>query len=176
MKRFLLLLLVISMACITANAKKPKPIIKYRLAVTNVVSEKGKQISFSCSTPSEYSTSFIIGFHIENNTDERIYIEWENARITDSRVVFGNDSRITMGNPKADEAVSAHSNSIRRDITGELYIGSNWVLDLYNPKKLKKNLGSVDVTFIKIPIKYKDGTVEEFDLTFAVWYEMPPVQ
>ena len=46
-------------------------------------------------------------------------------------------------------------------------------MGLYNTKQLKKNLGSKDTTYIKIPIRFADGSVEEFELKYIVWYEMP---
>ncbi len=173
MRKVLLLMLMMLTIGITASAKKPKPVIKYSLEVSNVSSEKGKLISFDCYSPSEYSTTFIRGFQVKNETDERIFIEWENARVTNSRVIFEDDRRITMGNPKADEAISPKSRSISREITGETYIGSSFVMGLYNTKQLKKNLGSKDTTYIKIPIRFADGSVEEFELKYIVWYEMP---
>ena len=158
---------------ITSSAKKNKPALKYSLEVSNVSSNKGMLISFDCYSPSEYSTTFISGFQVKNDTDERIFIEWENARVTNSRVIFGDDRRITMGNPKADEAISPNSRSIRRNITGEIYIGSSIVIGLYDTKQLKKNIGTKDTTYIKIPIRFADGSVEEFQLEYTVWYEMP---
>ena len=179
MKKVIYLMLLILMVGVTADAKKkPKPVIKYSLEVTNMNerSEKGKLISFDCWNASEYSTTFIRGFQVKNDTDERVFIEWENARVTNSRVIFGDDRRITMGNPKADEAISPHGRSISREITGETYIGSSWVLDLYDTKQLKKNLGSKDTTYIKIPIRFADGSVEEYELKYIVWYEMPTAE
>lgn len=169
-------MLLMSMVGITANArKKPKPIIRFSLEVINMNkrSEKGKLISFSCRNAWETSTTFISGFQVENGTDERVFIEWENARIENSRVIFGDDSRITMGNPKVDEVISPHSRSISRKITGATYIKSSWISELYNSKRLKENLGSKSTTDVKIPIRFADGSVEEYELEFIVWYEMP---
>ena len=44
----------------------------------------------------------------------------------------------------------------------------------FRPKDLKKNIGNKHNTYITIPIRYSDNTVEDFELCFSVWYELPP--
>ena len=167
-------MLMLLTVAISASAKKPKPVIKYSLEITSTPkTEQGKKISFDCFSPSEYNTTFISYFKCYNGTNDRVYIEWENARLTGSRIIFGDDRRITMGQPKADEAVSGNSYSISRDITGEVYVGSSYLGSLYHPKELKKNIGKKDTTYLTIPIRFSDGTIEEFKLEYTVWYEMP---
>jgi len=174
-KQSLLLMIMLFAFSLTTNAKKKnKPIFKYQLEVTSTPSEKGKLITFD-AYGSEYYGYWIENFEVKNGTDERIYIEWENARLDRSRVVFGDDSSISMRNPKADEAVSPHELSISREITGENKIGDDYQIELYNVRNLKKNyLGSKARTYITIPIRYMDGTVEEFKLEFTAWFELPP--
>lgn len=172
MKKYVYLILILLVTCVTASAKKPKPVIKWSLEVTNELSDKAKLITFECRA-SEYYDRFISSFHINNETDERVFIEWENARVDNSRIVFGDDNRLTMKNPKADEAVSPHSSSISRQITGERFVYSDFMLPLYRPKDLKKDLGSKNYRDVKIPIRYSDGKVVEYELKFAVWYEIP---
>lgn len=178
MKKVICLMLLTLMVCVTANAKKkPKPVFKYSLEVANMNerSEKGKLISFDCWV-SGGDAMFIKDFQVKNGTDERVFIEWENARITNSRVVFGNDRKITMGNPKADEAISPNGCSISRWITGEIFIGSRWAFDLYDTDFLKKNIGCKDIIDVNIPIRFTDGIVEEYKLIIHVWYEMPATE
>ena len=174
-KHSLLFMIMLFAFSFTTNAKKKtKPVFKYQLEVTSTPSEKGQLISFD-AYGSEYLGYWIENFKVKNGTDERIYIEWENARLDFSRVVFGDDNRISMRNPKADEAVSSHESSISRDITGEKKIGDGYQIELYDVRDLKKkNLGSKDRTYITIPIRYMDGTVEEFKLEFTAWFELPP--
>ena len=174
-KQSLLLMIMLLAFSLSTNAKKKtKPIFKYQLEVTSTPSEKGKLITFD-AYGSEYSGYWIRNFEVKNGTDERIYIEWENARLDGSRVVFGDDSRISMRNPKADEAVSSHETSISREITGEKKIDDEYQIELYNVRDLKKkNLGLKDRTYIIRPIRYMDGTVEEFKLEFTAWFELPP--
>lgn len=168
-KSLFLLMMVFAFSLSVDARKKPKPVFKDKLEVISTPSERGKQISF-IGFGSNY---FIDNFMVRNGTDERIYIEWENSRLDGSRIVFGDDSRLSMGNPKADEAVSAHESSVYRSITGEKKIGSNYQSPLYYERDLKKNIGTKDTTSIKISIRYMDGTIEEFRLEYTAWYEMP---
>ena len=172
-KKLFLLTMLVFVFSLSANAKKPKPVFTCQLNVVSKTSERGKLIKFN-GEARDWDVSWIRNFRVNNNTDERIYIEWENARVINSRVIFGDDRRITMGNPKADEAISAHGSSISREITSEVCIGDSFVLPLFRPKDLKKNIGSKDYVFFMIPIRYSDNTVEEFKLELTVWYELPP--
>ena len=171
--KLLLFVVLITFSLSIAAKKKPKPIFKYKIEVTSTPSEKGQQITFD-AYGSEYLGYWIRNFVVKNNTDERIYIEWENSRLDGSRIVFGDDSYISMRNPKADEAVSAHSTSISREISGEKKIDLDYQLEIYDVRYLKKNAGMKDNTYIKIPIRYMDGTIEEFDIKFSAWFELPP--
>ena len=74
-----------------------------------------------------------------------------------------------MNNPKADEAVSAHSLSISRDFTSMNNIGDDDVYPLYNVKDLKN--GKTKSVFLIIPIRYTDGSVEEYRLTLTYSWE-----
>lgn len=174
MKKIILLILLSLTFSISSIAKKNKPVLKYSFElISKLNNDKAKLVSFKCSEPYDYDASFIRNFECNNETDERIFIEWENARIINSRVIFSDDRRINMDLPKADEAVSPHSNSILRDITGELFIKSDVILDLYNIKKLKQQLGYKNYVFIKIPIRFADNSVVEYEYRLTVWFETP---
>lgn len=168
-KSLVLLMMVFAFSLSVDAKKKPKPVFKDKLEIISTPSERGKHISFTGFG----SSYFIETFMVHNGTDERIFVEWENSRLDGSRIVFGDDSRLSMGNPKADEAVSAHESSVYRSITGEKKIGSSYQIELYNDRDLKKNIGTKDTTNIKISIRYMDGTIEEFKLAYTAWYEMP---
>lgn len=168
-KRFLFLMLMVFAISINVNAKK---VFKYKLEVTSELSDRGKKIEFSARL-AEWKSEWIQFFQVFNKTNERIFIEWENARILGDRVVFSDDRRITMNNPKADEAVSPISFSIRRDITSARKIGENYIFPLFYTKNLKKNLGEKSTIYLKIPIRYLDNTVEEFNIELTVWFEDP---
>lgn len=170
-KKYFLLFVMVFAFSFSVNAKV-KPVMRCGIEVLSNHSDKGKLISFKANASSS-EAQWIKDFHIENGTDERVFIEWENARIKDSRIVFGDDSRLTMKNPKADEAVTSHGKSISRDITGQYYVESSMVLPLLHFGGLKKELGKTFDVFILIPIKFSDNTVEDYKLKFSIWYEMP---
>ena len=173
-KQSLLLMIMLFAFSLTVNAKKkPKPIFKCILEVAPP-SKRGQKITFSC-WPSQSLGYYLGSFEVKNGTDERIFIEWENARLNWSRIVFGEDNRISIRNPKADEAISPHSTSISRNITGEKNYNDGYQIPLYNVRELKKKrLGSKDRTHITIPIRYLDGSVEEYKIVFSAWFELPP--
>lgn len=119
---------------------------------------KKNAIELGCFA-SPYNESFIT-VYLLNRTQERVFIEWENARCLYDRVIFGDDRRITMGNPKADEAISPMSKSLIRQVTGQHLIMNDYVLPLYRVKELRN--GKDAKVSLKIPIRFVDGSVEEY--------------
>ena len=120
MKSLFLFFILLMSSVAAAFAKDSKPELKISLEIVSTHVDKDTLISFDCYKPSslsQYHKSFIVGFLVNNTTNERIFIEWENARINNSRICYGDESMLSMDMPKADEAVSANSLSIKRDIT-----------------------------------------------------------
>lgn len=155
-----------------AKSKKPKKEFKYKLEVVSEVSEKAKLLTFECVC-NDYIGVWVKKFQIKNGNDERISIEWENARFDNSKVVFGDDSKLTMRNPKVDEVVTAKGLSIMRDITGLDRLDNNYVFPfLFLYGDLKKNIGQTASKDILIPIKFSDNSVEDILLRLTVWYEV----
>ncbi len=178
MKKNILLLLPLLVVFGIANAKKVKPICKSSFELVSEHSEKGKLISFDCLLTS-FAPAFLSSFVCENKTDERIYIEWENARMNGDKIIFGDDTRITMRNPKADEAVSPHGNSIIREIASISQIKPDITYALFPAsvdKVLKKELGKKGTIEVKIPIRFMDNHIEEYILIYSRWYEMPSTE
>ena len=64
---------------------------------------------------SHFNSSFI-SIIIDNKTKDRVYIEWENARLNGSNLAFSNDRKILLNNPKQDEVVHSQTQSILREI------------------------------------------------------------
>lgn len=172
-KKILCILIVLFITSgIEAKPKKPKKEFKYKIEIVSDVSEKGKALSFDCFCY-DMSMSWVKNFQISNSSDERVTIEWENARFANSKVVFGDDSKLTMRNSKTDEVITAKGLSIKRDITGlDRVDGTNgsWFLFPYN--ELKKNPGQEGTLDIIIPVKYADNSTEDFKLQIKVWYEI----
>lgn len=168
------------MVCGGLHAKKVKPIQKSSFELVSKHSERGMKISFNC-LPISQSTApaFLNKFVCENNTDERVFIEWENSRMNGDKIIFGDDSRANMRNPKADEAVSPHGTSIVRDIASLGQVLPDLVIALVPgsvDKELKKELGKKRTVEVKIPIRFMDNQIEEYVLIYSIWYEMPPIE
>lgn len=94
---------------------------------------------------------------IENKTEDRLYIEWENARLDNNKIVFGDDTMLTMRNEKTDEVVIAHAKTKKR-LTRRDYVFENMVKKLTTKSIIKKN-GSDSATFV-LPIKYNEKTYD----------------
>ena len=156
---------------LNAKSKKPKKVFKYKLEVVSNVSEKAKLLTFD-GVCFDYN-KWVTNFQIKNGNDERISIEWENARFANYKVVFGDDSKLTMRNPKVDEVVTANGVSIKRNITGlDCVDSSSLVFFLFPYNDLKKNIGTTASKDILIPVKYSDNSVEDILLRLTVWYEL----
>lgn len=168
-------MLVLLTTGVSMEAKKVKPVKKTSWELVSNHSEKGMLITFDCDSTRE-SPKFLSNFVCENGTDERIYIEWENARMKGDRIVFGNDSRTSMRNPKTDEAVSPHRTSIIRKIASVNQVHSDYMANIVywsREKELMKELGQKESVEIVIPIRFVDNHVEEYRFVFSMWYEKP---
>lgn len=171
MKKAILLILLFSTCfSVISEAKKPKRIFRYTLELINKPSEKGKLISFN-GTCSDYNQYFVTDFQVTNNTDERIYIEWQNARFGGNQIAFGTDTRLTLSQPKPDEVVYANSSSISRSITGQNFILSDMQYVYLPYSRIYKNVGEKAYLEIIIPIRYSDGKEDDFKLMITAWYE-----
>ena len=167
-----MVVVTISVIALSANAKKPKKVFKYNAIITNYseISDKARQITFDFEL-SPYDQSWLRSFVVRNDLSERIYVEWENARVDNSRVVFGEDRRLMMNLQKADEAISPNSNSIVRHITGEKYIETNYIRPLFVSSYLKKHVGVKEHVYLKLPIRYMDNKIDEIFVEINIWYE-----
>ena len=101
-----------------------------------------------------------VSIYVKNNTKERIYIEWENARCNSGKVVFSDDRRITMNNAKQDESIAAYSFSLTRQITSKSYVMDDYIIPLYEREDLIK--GETSNVYLLIPIKFSDGKVVDY--------------
>lgn len=137
------------------------------LGTTDYYEDDSVKISFSIN-----STLYFI---LENKLDDRIYIEWENARTNDSRVILGTDSKLTYRNKKEDEAVSAKSHSIEQCFFKDAspFAGSinGWAEPLVDSWQLKR--GKNAFVEILIPIRFPDGKTKDYKFTFIADYKNP---
>lgn len=126
----------------------------------------------SCTISFSYSESGgALYVKVFNKTKKRAYIEWENARIDNSRVVFGDDSRLTMGNAKADESIPSNSNSISRHILSESWVGSEYIINLIASNRVKERGGS-ELEVI-LPIRFGDTEPIDYKFRLSVYYYNP---
>lgn len=102
-----------------------------------------------------YSDLFL-RVEIENKTNDRISIEWENSRLDNNKVVFSDDTRLTMRNEKADEVVIAHSKT-HKDITGSNHILSSKVSKITTKSKIKKQ---ENTSVLILPIRQGDKVLD----------------
>ena len=71
----------------------PKGSVKNEVSITSRHVENRKDaVKLTCIS-SAYDESFLT-IYLWNNTNERVFIEWENARCQSGKVVFGDDRRI----------------------------------------------------------------------------------
>ena len=144
----------------------------HTLMLSPVRSEELKFEDDSCRISFDYRESRgVIYLQVYNKTGKRAYIEWENARLDGSRIVFGDDRRITMGTPKADESIPAKSASISRDIISEGWVGSDFIDNPVSPSKVRGRGGKeLSAT---IPIRFSDGETIDYQFRFSIWSYNP---
>lgn len=108
---------------------------------------------------------------IQNKTKERIYIEWENARFDNSRIVFGSDSRLSMKNPKADELIHANSISHAKTIMPEGWVSSDYVITLIDESRVMKK-GGHECDII-LPVRFSSGEVIDYTFLIHIYHFNP---
>lgn len=169
MKRtFLLLLSLIVLPALAFCQERPI----HTLMLEPVRSEELKFEDDSCAITFDYRESRgVIYLQVYNKTKKRAYIEWENARLDGARIVFGDDRRITMGTPKADESIPAKSASISRDILSEAWVGSDTIDNPVSPSKVRGR-GGKELT-ATIPVRFGDGEPVDYQFRFSIWSYNP---
>ena len=117
-------------------------------------------ISFEWSEYENYGVTVIV----KNESDSRIYVEWENARIEDEPICFGTDNSFSYRDRKPDEVV--HSGSrCKRFIARQSqfkYEGR----ELFH-KKWAKERGISEKVVIIIPVRSGEK-VKDYRFTLAV--------
>lgn len=175
--RLLLLLIACALVPLVANAKKPKKpkkVFKQEVVYSEPKLEISKLIKITFVYDSGAFTDWLRNFVINNGTDDRIYIEWENARINNSKVVLGDQTQISMRNQIADEVVIAGEPSISRNVSSLSAMDAGLFKKFIDTYALKKEIGKKGTVNIMIPIRYADNTTENFKITITCWYEEVP--
>ena len=114
---------------------------------------------------------------INNKREDRIYIEWENARTNGEKVMFGDDTQLTAKQPKSDESVPGKSESVIRDFykKNPLYnprFPNNYpfALALHREVAGLARLGTTSVEIL-LPIRFVDNTTKDYKIRVKVKYQ-----
>lgn len=106
----LIFFLVMSFISLGVSSKNYKLVMAEPIRNENCIyNDWSVVISFEWSEYKNYGVTVIV----KNESDSRIYIEWENARIDDEPICFGNDNLLSYKDRKPDEIVHAGSQSKR---------------------------------------------------------------
>ena len=159
MKRLIIFALLLMPLMI--NARGYKLIMKEPVEMEDCVyNDWSVVISFEWS---EYK-NFGITVNIKNESDKRIYVEWENARIEDEPICFDNDNSFTYRDRKADEVVHAGS-TCRRFIARQSEMEIDGREFFYT--KHAKEFGEAGGRDIIIPIRIGEE-VKDYKFTLAI--------
>ena len=162
----LLLFVVFVMSASIVDARKADGIVKLLVEKDkDYFEDENVKISFSMISSDLY-------MQLYNKLDDRIFIEWENARTNHDKVIFGTDSRLTYRNKKEDESVSSKSSSISHCFYCEnpmAALGGNWAMPVYTHGILKLEEKNCMVDFV-LPVRFPDGKTKEYKLYVKVMY------
>lgn len=122
----------------------------------------------SCSIQFKYADyDGSLSVMVYNKTGKRAYIEWENARLNQRRIVFGDDSRLSMRNAKSDESIPSKSMSILRDIMAESWVGSDYIVSPISPSAVKKR-GGAELDII-LPVRFGESEAHDYRIKLAIF-------
>lgn len=105
----------------------------------------------------DYWSDIGLDVTIENKTQQRIYVEWENARIKDEPIVFGDDYKLFAHREKPDEVIHIGSKSKR--FIARVSQVDNDGLRLFYWNTFKK-YGESAICHVIIPIRFDNKTVD----------------
>lgn len=129
-------------------------------------------------------TSNTIGVQIHNKSDQRVYIEWQGARINEEEIAFGSDAAITFRDSKPDESVYSKSYSVSRELfaksqfskeayfnplTGER--GSKYVISDHS-LSCKQLMRWNHRMSIIIPIRFADNTTRDYRFDIIGYFSL----
>lgn len=100
---------------------------------------------------------YFMGVTINNKTEQRIYIEWENARISGSKVVFDDDRELFINNKKSDEVVVSGEKSEYRSILPKDNVGDYGLHALFSDDS--KGFRNIPII---LPIRYNNNDVVDY--------------
>ena len=172
MKKVLFLVLaVLFVFPFSMKAKKPKLKLTADIELESKHEDDANKVRFRIDDYMFFNSCYVEGFRVWNGTGQRIYIQWEDARLAYGKVCFDGDTPLTYQNPKADESVFNNSFSVSRKLFSASHISSfdNSIMPLYDARSLKKNGGSAIVR-LDLPIKFSDNHVELYKIKIIYKY------
>ncbi len=174
-KIFLIALAALFMLPMGMEAKKPKMKLTATVELDSQHEGIAKKVEFRINDYMFSNSCYIEGFRVWNATGERIYIQWEDARLLGGKVCFEGDTPLNYMNPKADESVFNYKFSIDRRLFSAKMINSstNSLYPMYDAKKLKKDGGSRTIN-LDLPVKFSDNHVELYKV--KIIYRAVPVE
>lgn len=111
-----------------------------------------------------------IYFDVLNNSSNRIYIEWENARLEDSQIVFSDDRMLEINKPKQEEVVMSGEQSISKELIPRRYVFSNSPIGpLWEKSLLKK--GYNQTASLIIPIRKANKKTKDYKFKIKFVYK-----
>lgn len=153
------------------EAKKPKLKLTADIELESKHEGDASKIKFQIDDYMFFNPCYVEGFRVWNGTGQRVYIQWEDARLAYGKVCFDGDTPLTYQNPKADESVFNNSFSVSRKLFSASYINSfdNSLRTLYDSRSLKKSRGSTTVR-LDLPIKFSDNHLELYKIKIIYKY------
>lgn len=109
---------------------------------------------------------YFLKVKIKNKTDERITVEWENARLLDAPICFKSDNMFSFNNPKPDEVI--HAGSVSEKEIGERESPEYRFL-IFKESSIKMYGKSTNE--IILPIKYPSGKIVDYKIYIYLKYK-----
>ncbi|GEM_PF-2752968 len=107
-----------------------------------------------------YDGYYFIGITVNNKTEQRIHIEWDNARINGSKVVFDDDRKLFLNNSKSDEVIISGEKSEYRSIMPKDNVRDYGLYPLFS----NNSNGFRNIPII-LPIRFKNDDVVDYKFT-----------
>lgn len=121
-----------------------------------------------------YGINGYFAFQLENKTGNRVYIEWENARVNNEKPVFDSDNtlKISSIDKREDESVASKSSSLirllytKKDKTAlDRFLGgaSTFIGDNYTRPWVVENLKKTGIQTIDflLPVRFENGPTKD---------------
>lgn len=113
--------------------------------------------------------NYFITIEIINNTNERIELEWENAKFESGRVLFPDDTGLTKNNQRANEVVFG-GDKLKKEFTSQSFWNEHreMLTKIYSMKSVKNSESEFKKTLILPVIHNGETTDYRFELIFVI--------